>query len=76
MRHQSCPTCSQSLGALANRLHGRDDRCRPWAQEREAIAHVSSGKIGVTSDPAREYTRAKYLLSGFKQLDRVITLLP
>lgn len=43
-----------------------------WAQERGEIAHQSSGKIQLKLDPAREYTKVKRLLAGFRDLDEEV----
>ncbi|MFA1705972.1 HEPN domain-containing protein [Mycobacterium intracellulare] len=47
-----------------------------WAQERGAIAHQSSGKVQFQLDPAREYSRVKSLLAGFKVVEAAVMRLP
>lgn len=44
-----------------------------WAQERGDFAHQSSGKLQVKLDPAREYSKVRALLAGFRSLDSEIS---
>ncbi len=44
-----------------------------WAHERGDLAHQSSGKVQHKLDPAREYSKVKNLLKGFKTIDLLIS---
>lgn len=47
-----------------------------WADERGVLAHQSPGKLKTRLDPAREYSRVKRLMAGFRALDGEILRIP